>query len=51
MTADIKAFVFDFGQVVGLFDHRMTTNRLVSYANLSADELHGRLFGNALEDD
>src|SRR2546425_11669577 len=51
MSADIKAIVFDFGQVVGLFDHRVTTNRLVSYATLSADELHGRLFGTALEDD
>ena len=51
MSADIKAIVFDFGQVVGVFDHRVTTNRLVSYATLSADELHGRLFGTALEDD
>jgi FMN phosphatase YigB (HAD superfamily) len=51
MTADIKAIVFDFGKVVGLFDHRVTTNRLLSYASLSADELHGRLFDTALEDD
>ena len=51
MTTDIKAIVFDFGQVVGLFDHRVTTNRLVSSASLSPDELHGRLFGTALEDD
>jgi HAD superfamily hydrolase (TIGR01509 family) len=49
--ADIKAIVFDFGQVVGFFDHRVTTSRLVSYASLSTDELHGRLFGTALEDD
>src|SRR5207253_11408919 len=51
MSADIKAIVFDFGQVVGLFDHRLTTNRLVCYGNLPADELHGRLFGTAIEDD
>jgi putative hydrolase of the HAD superfamily len=51
MNADIKAIVFDFGQVVGLFDHRLTTNRLASSASLSPEELHGRLFGTALEDD
>jgi len=51
LSADIKAIVFDFGQVVGIFDHRLTTNRLVCYGNLPADELHGRLFGTAIEDD
>src|SRR5437588_3734470 len=46
----IKAIVFDFGGVVGFFDHHLTTDRLVSYGALSSDDLHARLFGTPLED-
>jgi HAD superfamily hydrolase (TIGR01509 family) len=48
---DVQTLVFDFGNVVGLFDHRLTTNRLAQHAELAADELHARLFGSSLEDD
>jgi putative hydrolase of the HAD superfamily len=48
---NIEALVFDFGKVVGLFDHRLTTNRLAPHAALPADALHAYLFGGTLEDD
>src|SRR5438046_2602357 len=47
----IKTLVFDFGKVVGLFDHRLTTSRLVVHAGVTADELHSQLFGGPIEDD
>jgi putative hydrolase of the HAD superfamily len=46
----IKAIVFDFGRVVGFFDHRLTTLRLAAHSTLSADAIHGLLFGGPLED-
>lgn len=49
--AGIAAIVFDFGNVVGFFDHRRTTQRLLAHSELAADTLHGQLFGGALEDD
>jgi FMN phosphatase YigB (HAD superfamily) len=48
---DIKTLIFDFGQVVGHFDHRLTTKRLAAFTELPADELHAQLFGSSLEDD
>jgi glucose-1-phosphatase len=47
----IKTIVFDFGRVVGYFDHRLTTNRLAPGSGLSAEEMHTYLFGGPLEDD
>jgi len=47
----IETIVFDFGRVVGFFDHRLTTNRLAVHAGLPAEEMHTYLFGGALEDD
>jgi glucose-1-phosphatase len=47
----IKTIVFDFGRVVGFFDHRLTTSRLAAHTRLSADEMHAHLFGGTLEDD
>jgi putative hydrolase of the HAD superfamily len=40
----IKALVFDFGNVVGKFDHHLTTRRLAPHAGISADELHRVLY-------
>ncbi len=45
----IETIVFDFGNVVGFFDHRLTTNRLAGKADISADQVHAKLFGGALE--
>jgi putative hydrolase of the HAD superfamily len=47
----IKTIVFDFGRVVGFFDHRLTTNCLAEHAGLAVEEMHTLLFGGALEDD
>lgn len=47
----IQAIVFDFGNVVGYFNHRLTTDRLLPHTDLLAEELHSRLFGGALEED
>jgi FMN phosphatase YigB (HAD superfamily) len=47
----IKTIVFDFGRVVGFFDHHLTTKRLADHSGLPMEELHAHLFGNALEDD
>jgi putative hydrolase of the HAD superfamily len=47
----IRTIVFDFGNVVGFFDHRRTTERLASHAGIPADAIHGYLFGGDLEDE
>jgi putative hydrolase of the HAD superfamily len=47
----IRTIVFDFGNVIAHFSHRLATQRLAVHAGLSADELHGLLFGGRLADD
>ncbi len=44
----IKALVFDFGNVVGFFDHGRTTRRLAPHARLAHDELHHLLYTSPL---
>jgi putative hydrolase of the HAD superfamily len=44
----IKTIVFDFGKVVGFFDHRLTSNRLAAHSPLSADLIHSHLFHGTL---
>lgn len=51
MPSPIRTIVFDFGNVIGFFDHRRTTRRLVSWSTHSEDDLHVRLFGGQLETD
>ena len=46
----IRAIVFDFGKVVGFFDHRLVTERLIQHGQCHAEELHSFLFGGELED-
>ncbi len=48
---EIRALVFDFGNVVGYFSHHRATERLCAYSPLSQDVLHSRIFGGKLEDD
>src|SRR5258708_10029217 len=48
---EIKALAFDFGNVVGFFNHRLTTQRLTAHADLPSDALHALLFDGSLEDD
>jgi glucose-1-phosphatase len=47
----IRAIAFDFGNVVGFFDHWLTTNRLACHSSLPPAELHAVLFGGTLEQD
>ncbi len=47
----IKTIVFDFGNVVGFFDHRLTSARLASYSAMEVEAIHAYLFGGPLEDD
>jgi len=47
----IRTLVFDFGNVVGLFDHGRTIQRLASKTTLPPTELALMLFGSPLNDD
>jgi putative hydrolase of the HAD superfamily len=47
----IKAIVFDFGNVVGYFDHLRTSRRLAEHSELPVDVIHAHLFGGQLGDD
>jgi putative hydrolase of the HAD superfamily len=47
----IRAIIFDFGKVVGFFDHRLVTSRLAPHGDLPAAELHAFIFDGLLEDD
>jgi putative hydrolase of the HAD superfamily len=45
----VHAIIFDFGNVVGFFDHRRTSERLAPHSDLSTEALHPRLYGGELE--
>jgi putative hydrolase of the HAD superfamily len=47
----IKTITFDFGNVVGFFDHRRASGRLAKHTDLPCDAVHAFLFGSQLEDD
>jgi putative hydrolase of the HAD superfamily len=46
----IRTIAFDFGKVVGFFDHRRAIDRLAAYTPLSADEVYAYVIGGELED-
>jgi putative hydrolase of the HAD superfamily len=47
----IKTLIFDFGNVVGFFDHGRASRRLAVWSELPFEALHAQLFGSGLEDD
>ena len=47
----IKTVIFDFGNVIGFFSHRLASRRLATFASVPEDEIHGYLFGGDLETD
>jgi putative hydrolase of the HAD superfamily len=47
----VKAIVFDFGNVVGLFDNRIASRRWAEHCDLSVEAIHALLFGTPLEDE
>jgi putative hydrolase of the HAD superfamily len=46
----MKTLIFDFGKVVGIFDHYRTLSRLTEYTDMSAQEMYARVYDNDLED-
>ncbi|MCS7044983.1 MAG: HAD family phosphatase [Gemmataceae bacterium] len=46
----MKTIVFDFGNVVGFFDHFRTLRRLEPYTDLTAQQMFHRVYGSDLED-
>jgi HAD superfamily hydrolase (TIGR01549 family) len=46
-----RAIVFDFGNVIGFFDHRRAAKQLAAYGDGGADVIQSFLFNGRLEDD
>jgi putative hydrolase of the HAD superfamily len=46
----MRTIIFDFGNVVGFFDHGKTLRRLAPHTELSAEEMFARVYGTTLED-
>ena len=46
----MKAIIFDFGNVVGFFDHAKTLRRLEQYTDMSAAEMFRTVYQDELED-
>lgn len=49
--SQVQAIVFDFGNVVGFFDHAKTLRRLEPYTDMSAREMFEAVYQGHLEDD
>ncbi|HEV8059163.1 MAG TPA: HAD family phosphatase [Gemmataceae bacterium] len=47
----IKAIVFDYGNVVGYFDHRRTAEKLAPFSSRSSEQILEYLYPQELEDD
>jgi FMN phosphatase YigB (HAD superfamily) len=47
----LKTVIFDFGNVVGLFDHGQTLRKLTPHTNLSAEEMFDLVYAGTLEDE
>jgi putative hydrolase of the HAD superfamily len=47
----IKTIIFDFGNVIGFFSHRLASSRLAYYAGVPPETMHSFLFGGGIEDD
>lgn len=48
---EIKAIVFDFGNVIAFFSHQRTADRLAPHSTMHAEEILKRLYGGQLEDE
>jgi putative hydrolase of the HAD superfamily len=47
----IQTIVFDFGNVIGFFDHRRATDFLATHSDLTSEAILATMVGGALEDD
>jgi putative hydrolase of the HAD superfamily len=46
----MRAIVFDFGNVVGFFDHYQTLNKLTAHTDMTAQAMYAAVFDSDLED-
>src|SRR4051812_21323545 len=46
----MKTIIFDFGNVVGFFDHGVTLGKLTPYTDLSAADMFASVYQGTLED-
>jgi putative hydrolase of the HAD superfamily len=46
----IKTIIFDFGNVIGYFDHLLTLKRLLPHTDMSAEALRAAFYEDDLED-
>jgi putative hydrolase of the HAD superfamily len=46
----MKTIVFDFGNVVGFFDHRRTLRKLERFTDMSGQEMYATIYAGDLED-
>jgi glucose-1-phosphatase len=46
----IDTLAFDFGQVIGFFDHGRTLAKLVSYTDFTAQQIYAAVYDGELED-
>jgi glucose-1-phosphatase len=46
----IKTIVFDFGNVIGFFDHYRTLNRIARYTDMTPAAMYAAVYGSELED-
>jgi len=46
----MQTLIFDFGNVVGFFDHALTLRRLTPYTDMSAREMFEAVYNSELED-
>jgi putative hydrolase of the HAD superfamily len=46
----IETIAFDFGQVIGYFDHRRALAKLIRYTDMPVAEMYAAIFGGDLED-
>jgi putative hydrolase of the HAD superfamily len=48
---NLKAIVFDFGNVIGLFDHYRTLRRIACYTDMTPPAMYAAIYDSVLEDD
>ena len=50
IMSEIKAIIFDYGRVIGHFDHQRTAEKLAAYSTRSVAEIREFLYPDELED-
>src|SRR6516165_5349568 len=46
----MQAIAFDFGNVLGFFDHRITLEKLAPYTDMSPEQMFAAVYDSPLED-